>query len=163
MKHAVSLDCSPLHVPLRLVLALVLALTAPGCSVGICMRSLFGETLDVHAVTDATTNDEYPVAMDVVFVYDDELFAKVLQMTAKEWFEGRGAMMNGAGKENLESWQWEWTPGHDTTVSIPLRSGVSGAVIFVNYFSSGQHRVRIHPRQDINVRLGFDDFTVAPM
>ncbi len=151
------------HVLPRLLIALLPVILLPGCSVGICLRSLFGERMDIRVTADETANDEYPLAMEVVFVRDDELFTKLLQMTAKEWFEQRTSLLNGGGKEKLESWHWEWTPGHDTTVSLPLYGSVSGTVVFVNYFSSGQHRIRIEPRQDILVRLNFDDFTVEPM
>jgi type VI secretion system protein len=127
------------------------------------VRSFVGETLDLEVRAEETANNEYPLAMDVVYVYDDELLAKVLAMTAREWFDQRQTLMNTVDEGTLDTWSWEWTPGHDTTVAIPLSGSVVGAVVFVNYFSVGQHRARIDPARDARIDLGFDRFTVAPL
>ena len=128
-----------------------------------CMRAFFGETIELEVRAEEAANNEYPLAMDVVYVYDDELLAKLLAMTAREWFEQRQSLMNAADEGTFDTWSWEWTPGHDTTVALPIRSSVAGAVVFVNYFSSGQHRARIDPGRDARIELGFDRFTVAPL
>lgn len=138
-------------------------MTSSSCGIGICMRKLFCETLDIEVAMQDVANNEYPLAMDVVYVYDEEMFTEVLQMTAHQWFGSRAALRSGLKSEKFESWSWEWTPGQDTIVHLPLRTSVVGAVVFANYFAAGQHRVRIEPFQDIRINFAFDSMKVQPM
>ncbi len=149
------------------LLFLLLALLASGlasCAVGIATRSLFGEKMDLHIIIDSAANNEFPLAMTMLYVYDDDMFKKLLALSAKQWYTSR-AQIAGEERANsmYEAYDWEWIPGQDTTVAIPLRSSTVGALIFVNYFNDGQHRVRVEPNQDIRIRMGFDDLTVEPM
>ncbi len=51
----------------------------------------------------------------------------------------------------------------DKEVHVPLKASTVGGLIFVNYFNEGQHRVRIGLFKDLNVSLGYTDFTVVRM
>jgi hypothetical protein len=143
-------------------LALLLMPCLMSCAVGVTTRSLFGETMDLHIHVDSVANNEYPLAMTMLYVYDDELFNKLLGLSAKQWYDTE-TQIKDQESSKLEAYDWEWIPGQDTTVSLPLRSSTAGAIIFANYFNDGQHRVRVEPNRDIKVEMGFDDLKVEPV
>ena len=129
------------------------------CGAWVFTRGVFGETLDMEVKVADIANDEYPLAMEVVYVYDEEL-----QMSAKQWFEKREQLKNDFPEDSgFESWQWEFTPGQEELLHLPLRGGAEGGMIFVNYFNEGQHRVRIQLFRDVRVRLEYSDFKVEPL
>ena len=140
----------------------LLASSLASCSVGVTTRSLFGETMDMHIRVDSIANDEYPLAMTMVYVYDDDLLTKLLALSAKQWYDTEAQLREQEGSK-LDAYQWEWIPGQDTTVSVPLGASAAGAIIFVNYFNDGQHRVRVEPNRDIDIVMGFDDVKITPM
>jgi type VI secretion system protein len=134
------------------------------CGAVVFTRSVFGETLDMDVKVAEVANDEYPLAMEVVYVYDEELLKTLLQMSAKQWFEKRDQLKNDFPDDTgFESWQWEFTPGQEELLHLPVRGGTVGGMIFVNYFNEGQHRVRIHLFRDVRVRLEYSDFKVDPL
>ncbi len=143
---------------------LLSSLLLSSCGVGIFARSVFGETLDMQVRVADIANDEYPLAMEVVYVYEEELLKNLLQMSAKQWFEKRAQLKNDFPEDSgFESWEWEFTPGQEVLLHLPLRGGAVGGIIFVNYFNEGQHRVRIQLFRDIKVLLEYSDFKVTPL
>ena len=143
-----------LLLPLTLLLSGALL---SSCGVGIGMRSLFGETLDMEIQVDEVANNEYPLAMEVVYVYDEGLFQSLQSMPASEWFKKRKQIANDfPGTSGFESWQWELIAGDSKTVHIPLRAGTVGGFVFVNYFSEGDHRIRLDLFRDFKLHLTFD-------
>lgn len=101
--------------------------------------------------------------MDLVYVYDEELLLKMLEMPASQWFQKKQTLKNNYPDESgFRAFEWEWPPGTDTTLHIPLSSGTEGGIIYVNYYDEGQHRVRIDLFRDIYVHLGVDEFEVKP-
>jgi type VI secretion system protein len=147
-----------------LVLLLILPIFLSSCGAVIFTRKVFGETLDMEVKVADVANDEYPLAMEVVYVYDEELLKTLLQMSAKQWFEKRNQLKNDFPDDSgFESWEWEFTPGQEEMLHLPLRGGIEGGIIFVNYFNEGQHRVRIQPFRDVKVRLDYSDFKVDPL
>ena len=102
--------------------------------------------------------------MTMLYVYDEDRLNKLLELSAKQWYDTK-AKIEEQDQEagELEAYEWEWIPGQDTTISLPLRSSAAGAIIFVNYFNDGQHRVRVEPNRDIKVEMGFDDLKVEPV
>ncbi|MEO5930850.1 MAG: hypothetical protein ABIR47_13015 [Candidatus Kapaibacterium sp.] len=155
----------------RLIVTLILpvmACTILSCGIGVHTRSFFGETLDIRVKVDSVANDELPLAMDVVYVYDENVLAKILQMSSKQWFDQeesrrRSSAENDDEETGYQMWGWEWVPGQDTTVHLPLKSSTVGAVVFVKYFKEGQHRAKLQLFKDVEMNLGYDDFTVEPL
>lgn len=138
------------------------------CGIGIHTRSFFGETLDIRVKVDSVANDELPLAMDVVYVYDENVLANILKMSSKQWFQQeesrqRSGAENGEEESGYQMWGWEWVPGQDTTVHLPLKTSTVGAVVFVKYFKEGQHRAKLQLFKDVEMNLGYDDFTVEPL
>jgi hypothetical protein len=154
-RHA---NTAPLLLAILLLLA---AATISSCSIGLFTRSLFGEKLDITVKVDSTANNEFPLAMTVLYVYDEETFKKLLAYSARQWYQERPQLEeNNSDNSSFEAFDWEWIPGQDTTVSIPFRTSAIGAILFANYFTEGQYRVRINPYKDIRVVFGYDELKV---
>jgi hypothetical protein len=163
------ITCQPPHRRFSvafLLLAILLpvaAMTLGSCSVALGIRRMFGEKLDIGVNVDPTANHDLPLAMTVVYVYDEKAFARLLDMSSREWYTDRSTIENGYREDGtLETFDWEWVPGQDTVISVPFTVSAVGAVVYANYFADGVHRVRIDPHQDINLALGFDDMNVTP-
>jgi type VI secretion system protein len=133
------------------------------CGFEIRTRSLMGGRLHVTVEIDEKANQDNPIALDLLFVYDEKLLERLLQMPAKEWFEKRDQIkrdyLEGDG---LDYWGWEWVPNQKIPIQeLPLKSGAEGALVFADYLSPGDHRIRVDPFKDISIHLKKEDFEVT--
>ena len=62
-------------------------LGALGCGTG--SRSLFGGDIAVRVDADAKINQDSPVPVELVIVYDKDLVEKLAGVKARDWFAGR--------------------------------------------------------------------------
>lgn len=136
-----------------------------GCGIAVQTRSLFGQELKVQVFVAQRTNQDNPVAVDLLRVFDANLLTELLKMSASEWFEKRDQIKRDyPGKVGFESVEWEWTPGQSVPVlSLPLEPAARAGIIFANYFAKGAHRVRFDPNESIMINLLEDAFTVEPL
>lgn len=153
-------------------LVVLLLVGAAGCGVGEKLSELKVGTysalgaklnLDVHISPKANQNS--PVALDLLVIYDPQLLSRVLGMTAKQWFEQKTQILRDYQKgESLDYWSWEWVPGQEIgRLKLPLEATAKGAVLFARYLTPGAHRIRIDPTQDIKIFLEDETFRVQPM
>jgi type VI secretion system protein len=147
------------------VALLAVLLLAAGCHL-FKVSSWFGGSskLEVASVSPRM-NHNSPVAVEVVFVYDQGVLDQLLAMDAKTWFAQREQIIRDhASQGALDSWKWEWVPGQSlqTIPAVPLeyKTGTLGGVIFASYSTPGSHRQRIDPQLDILLTLGETDLTV---
>lgn len=128
-------------------------------------RSLLGGKVEVQIVVSPEANQNSPVAVDLLFVYDNQLMEQLLGMPAMEWFEKRRQIRRDYVRgKGFDSWEWEWVPGQDVPVQkLPLKPGAIGAVVFAKYHSEGPHRYRIDPFKGIMVLLGEKAFLVQTL
>ncbi|MBN2124459.1 MAG: type VI secretion protein [Deltaproteobacteria bacterium] len=143
------------------ILVLLLVISMCSCGIGVRTRAMMGGKVRIGVDIDDNANENSPIAVDVVIVYDEELLTRLLKMTSKEWFENREQIardyLTGTG---LDYWGWEWVPGQRVAEqALPLKPKAKGGVIFANYFSPGAHRSRIDPFSDVNIHLQEKDFT----
>ena len=62
--------------------------------------------------TAPLTNQNNPVAVDVLFVYDRDLLNTLLQMSASDWFAKREQLERDyPQRSGFAVWSWEWVPG----------------------------------------------------
>ncbi len=125
-------------------------------------RAIIGGRVEVKVEIDANANQNSPIAVDLIVVYDDALMEQLMGMTAGEWFDKRSQIrrdyLEGAG---FHSWGWEWIPGQTVPAqSLPLKAAAIGGVIFAKYITPGAHRSRINPFHDVTIYLREDDFAV---
>ncbi len=156
-KYAVSLIAASLF--------LVLIVTLFSCGIGVRTRSLLGGRLHVTVNIAENANQNSPIALDLLFVYDEELLEKLLKMSAKEWFEKREQIRRDYPEgEGLDYWGWEWVPGQKIPVQeMPLKAESEAAMIFANYLSPGSHRARVDPFKDMRIRLSEKEFLVESL
>ncbi len=128
-------------------------------------RSMVGGKVEVQIVISPKANQNSPVAVDLLFVYDDKLMERLLGMPAVEWFEKRRQIRRDYVRgEGFDSWEWEWVPGQAIPVQkLPLKPTAIGAVVFGKSHSEGPHRYRIDPFKGIIVLLGEKAFLVRAL
>ncbi len=132
------------------------------CGLTTRTRAVFGGKLNIQVEVAPDANEQSPVALDFILIYDKALVESLSQLTAKDWFDKRDQIRrdypNGKG---FEVWGWEWAPGQRVPLQqVPLKAKAKAGLVFANYFSPGEHRASIDPTQSIRVQLHADDFTV---
>ena len=143
-------------------LLLLLLLTGLLASCGITYRTLVRGKLRVQIHVSQMANQNSPVALDLLLIYDKALFEELLEVSAKEWFDKREQYKRDhlAGQA-FQVWSWEWVPGQKIAEKIlPIRARTKGGIIFASYSSPGDHRLRFHPYKKIRINLGKNDFEV---
>lgn len=134
---------------------------------------LFGQKIRVKIDVDRAVNENSPVSLDVVLVYDENLLKELQKLTAKEWFEKRDQMSRDTPKGvAFDFWEWELVPGHGVpprtlyvpvkTVLIYPKARVKAGVVFASYASPGPHREAIAADEDIVIHLLEKEFKVKP-
>ena len=132
------------------------------CGFGIWTRSLFGGKVNVKITVAPNVNQDNPIQVEMLLVYDEALLKQILQLPAKEWFEKRDEIRknypDGAG---YDSWKWEWIPNQAVGIQqVPLRVSAIATIVFANYYVPGPHRIRVSPHENITVTLLETGFTV---
>ena len=125
-----------------------------------------GSRLDWKAMTVVASegaNLNTPVALDVVLLRDDATLAMVSALSAAKWFSSRSDLAK-TFPEGLGYRSMEIAPGQ--TLKLPASafgaSRLVGVIIFADYLTPGEHRVRVDQMQgDILVQLGARSFSVS--
>lgn len=133
------------------------------CRIGLFLDKTFGARTEVRFSVAEQANQNNPVAVDLVVVYDEALWEQVKALEAEQWFTRRDALSKSFPDESgFSLWSWEWIPGQDTPVeSLPYRINAVGAVVFARYLSPGPHRVVVNPFKNMVISLDPDDMAVV--
>lgn len=106
-----------------------------------------GTKLDWSEVTlaaSSTSNNNSPVAVDVVLVFDDAMLDRLVELPAAKWFAARSDLRK-TFPQSLSYRTWELVPGQ--TVKVPGDSfgnpRVVGVFVFADYLAPGAHRLRV--------------------
>jgi type VI secretion system protein len=119
------------------------------------------DELTLSASDDVNNNS--PVAVDVVFVTDDAMLARLAELPASKWFSARADLASTFPKA-LRYWSWEVVPGQRVDVPGDTfdRPRVAAALVFANYADPGAHRVRIEQFSGrLAVQLDNNTFSVS--
>ena len=145
---------------------LMLLLCLGGCSM--VKKTLFppGVKLDwdlVSLTTAASSNRDFPVAVDIVLVMDEALARKISNMKAADWFASRAGLIK-ANPGDLDIESLELVPG--ATITLPGKrfseKRVFLAVIVADYLTAGEHNVRVDTfKGKLSIELGATDFSVS--
>jgi type VI secretion system protein len=129
------------------------------------VKSIKNGDLEIIIDIAPKANQNNPVALDMVMVYDKALLKQLQGMTAKDWFEKRSQVkLNYPGDIGLDSWSWEWVPGQIVKINpIAVKSKTLGAIIYANYLSPGEHRAVFDPYKSIVLSLKEKNFSVEPV
>jgi type VI secretion system protein len=137
---------------------LLLALAACGSS----SLSLFGGDVVAQVVVDAGINQDSPVPVELVVVYDKKLLDQLLTLTARDWFTKKDQIKRDfPGDEAFVSIAWELVPGQVMPAQeLSFGVGARAGIVYADYFSLGDHRARIDPHQNVVIHLRDSDFSV---
>lgn len=150
--------------PRLVALALAAAVALSGCSVVKKTKRMFGGNVLIEVDVDPRLNEDFPVAVDLVVVYDRDLLGELEGYDAATWFEKeREAYLNGYDNR-LDVHGWEWVPGRAVEPqTVAHRLGARAGVVFAHYFAPGAHRVTVEPLKHFRLDLGETDFEVGPV
>ena len=114
------------------------------------------------AASDQANNDS-PIAIDVVFVTDKAMLARIAELPASKWFAARGDLV-GTFPDALHYQSWELVPGQRLTIPGDKLRGprVAGVFVFADYPGPGAHRVRVEQLSGrLVVQLGENAFSIS--
>ena len=124
---------------------------------------MFGGQLPFDVVVAADANEDSPVAVDLVFVYDKKLLDELLKIPASDWFARREQFVKDYG-DALAVANWEWVPGQQIErISVPYRAGARRVVVFSDYVTDGDHRATADPQEPFRLVLGARNFSVEKL
>jgi type VI secretion system protein len=142
---------------LACVVAIVVLLAA--CSVGRKVRSAFGGKLPIEVTIADDANDNSPVAVDLLLVYDDKLVDKLREMPAADWFKNKEQYVADHPSVIVKS--WEWAPGQAIEpIHVEYRAGARNVLLFADYQTEGPHREVVGPPKPFKIILGPRDLSV---
>jgi type VI secretion system protein len=103
--------------------------------------------LQVSVAPDA--NQDRPIPVDLVFVWDKKTAGKLEALTAKDWFDKKAQFrQEDPAERSLAIREWEWVPGQavpeiDMSVRAAARRWLQAIFVFANYRTEGPHRFRL--------------------
>ena len=118
------------------------------------------ENTSIIAAQDANDNTAVPVAF--VVAYDQGVLVKLLSMTARQFFQQERQLKNDY-PNIIEIWRWEVIPGQSLNNQRTKLSGDEpiGAVVYSDYTSRGDHRVRVGAGNQLRIELKKEQFFVT--
>jgi type VI secretion system protein len=143
-------------------LGLGLGLTLSGCGFGTWVGLVNEVKVDtVTFVAAPNANDNSPVAIDLVIAYDQMLLGELVKLPARQWFERREQFRRDY-PETIQIESWELTPGQTRAAQpIDVRRQSIGALVFANYLTPGEHRVRVGKEKALVITLLAKTFTAT--
>ena len=125
------------------------------------VRSAFGGQLPIAVKIAPKANDDTPIAVDLVIVYDQKLVDALLKMPATEWFQGKQQYIADHSPHDIIVVGWEWVPGQSVDdFKVPYRAGARNLIVFADYHTEGKHRAAVTPPQPLRLLLGERDLSV---
>lgn len=147
---------------------------AAGCLTVLCFAGLAGCSMlfpsgdkvkwdELTLAAGEEANNDSPIAVDVVFVTDKTLLARIAELPASKWFAVRGDL-TGTFPDAIRYQSWELVPGQRVVVPGDKLRGprVAGVFVFADYPGPGAHRARVE-RFDgrLVVQLGDNAFSIS--
>jgi type VI secretion system protein len=144
--------------------AFVTAALLSACSVTKKVRSAFGGDLPMQVTVAQQANENSPVAVDVVVVYDRKLVDELLKMPASQWFAPKVKQQFLADHaRKVEVRGWEWVPGQKVDrIPLEYRAGAQQVIIFADYHTDGAHRLVVPPQQPFHLLLAEREIKLEP-
>ena len=140
----------------------LVAMTMMSCSATRAVRSAFGGALPVEVKVDPHANDDAPVAVDLLIIYNTKLVDDLLKKPASEWFDEKKKkqfLADHPGELLVE--HREWVPGQVVDpLKIEYKSGAHRVIVFAHYQTEGEHRQALATPQPFRILLGERDFSL---
>lgn len=124
------------------------------------LRSFFGGRLRADVVIAPDANRDSAVAVEIVVVRDKDFLKRLMDLSARQWFEQRDQLRRDFPKA-FQSWSFEWIPGQQVRpIRERFKAGARGGFVFADYWTEGPHRARFDPHRPFQVRLETTDLEV---
>jgi type VI secretion system protein len=124
------------------------------------VRSAFGGQLPFDVTVAQDANEDSPVAVDLVFVYDKKLLDTLLKTPSTEWFAKRDQFVKDYGNALVVE-KREWVPGQQLKdLVVAYRPGARRVVVFADYVTDGEHRATRDPQEPFLLVLGTRDISL---
>ncbi len=161
---------SPLKRWGRVLVVLTLGFTLSACGMVKATKSLFGGNYPLEVWISEDLNQNSPIAVEVVIVYDKSTLDKLVEMSARDWFAKRDQLAKDLA-DKVDLWPFEWVPRDDLEtpldypleLNLPYRIGANGRVVFADYYSPGQHRLVVDPYKPLRLRFEEGGFRSEPL
>ena len=139
------------------------ALALGGCAAAVAIGSKASSTVDADRVdvcADPRANDNSPVQVDIVIVFDSALAKKVVELPASDWFAKRDQFEKDFG-DAMAVTSLEVVPGGKLTRKIGLmeRYRAYAGLVFVGLPTPGDHRIRFDKLKRLRVSITAANFT----
>lgn len=120
------------------------------------------EVQSISLIADPDANDNSAIPVEYIVVYDQQLFVKLLALSARQYFQQERQLKNDSPNV-LETWRWEVIPGQALIEQPAKYTGEDpvGAIVFADYYSPGDHRVRVGSGDQVRIELKKDNFFVT--
>lgn len=150
---------------MMIAILLLSVIMLASCGFGVWVSALFGSKVTANISINQKVNQDNPIQVDILLIYDELLQKQLTAMTAQEWFDKRREIRNNYPKgHGFDVWEYEWTPGQNVgNIELPIKVKAVGALVFANYFSPGPHRLPMDPYSDINLIFQEKDFSIEPV
>lgn len=127
-------------------------------------RTMFGGDLPFEVRIDHNANQNTPIAVDLVVVYDAKLLDKLEAMNAETWFQKRTQFL-ADNADMVTSWSWEWVPGQEIPQqSVPYRAGAQQFVVYADYTPvpdvTSDYRATVGPQYPFRLILQETTFSI---
>ena len=155
----------PATVWLAASILMAALVTTAGCSGTFTKtRQMFGGKVLIEVAVDQRLNEDFPIEVDFLVIYDRDLLAEIQKLDAETWFDDQRKQYVNSFQDRLDLYHWEWVPGRAVEpLSIRHRLGARAGVVFARYFSEGDHVATIDPLKPFHLDLGETDFEVGPL
>jgi type VI secretion system protein len=117
------------------------------------------ERLDISLDSDA--NLDSATSIDLVMVYKMDLMKALMKMSAADYYASADQIRRDY-PDMVDIWHWELTPGQVVqNYPITVREyDPVGAIVFANYATPGDHRIRLGSVEHAHLRLKRHDFCI---
>jgi type VI secretion system protein len=141
----------PLRVPWILI---PLVMLASSCGLPNRVRSMFGGQLPIQVSIAPDANEDSPLAVELIVVYENKIADKLMEKKARDWFAGREQFLRDYG-DDVKSWKYEWIPGQEVQpLDLEYGIGAKRVILFADYLTPGDHRATIDPQRPFRLVLG---------
>lgn len=117
----------------------------------------------ISIIAEKNANQDGAVAVELVLIYDASVAGEIMNMQAREYFQ----VSEQKKRDNpniIKGYRWELTPGQSVineSVSLGGKKPFA-AVIFADYITPGDHRIRIGTGEHLEVILKRGSFWAGP-
>jgi type VI secretion system protein len=127
------------------------------------VQSLGGRQVHISVVNTERANLNNPVALDFLVVFNEKTETEASKLTARQWFEKKAQFKRDhILNQDYLLFEYEFVPGDPVPViDIPYTVSGRSLLVYADYYTPGEHRVRVDPQKDATITLNERGFTLA--